>query len=303
MTACGRAKRYGSARIALATTAGRALWDRFPVEILVVFQHRLLAFVHACNGEGYQPTVEESSAWLSTPRPREEMTLWGRPILGIESMPGFELLEGAEPVVPQREKPIDHALRLGWLESQNAAGAQRLRLTSLGTALLRHAENSSRTEPELAVVVLGREDPLAYPLLIGRLAGIGDGLLVDPFLGVEQLHELIQSTQISRFLVSSKRSAKDKRAAMATYLRSGALPRTVDVRVGDGLHDRVVLADRESFTLGTSLNGVGRTTTVLTPLPRAAADALRAEMDGLWRAATQLVKGEGTAAGEDAEPQ
>jgi hypothetical protein len=138
----------------------------------------------------------------------------------------------------------------------------------------------------VSVVVLGREDPLAYPTMIGQLASVGAGLLVDPFLRLDQVHQLVVSTQLDRLMISGRPREQAVRAALGTYLDSPSLSRPIEVLESLGLHDRVLLASGgEVYTLGTSLNGVGRTTTVFTPLPPPAAEALRAEYDRLWNEA------------------
>ncbi len=53
------------------------------------------------------------------------------------------------------------------------------------------------------------------------------------------------------------------------------------------LHDRLLIADDgDVLTLGTSLNGVGKTTTVMSPVPPPARDSLKDEYERLWASAT-----------------
>lgn len=70
---------------------------------------------------------------------------------------------------------------------------------------------------------------------------------------------------------------------MQAYLTSPSLGRLVEVRSTDQLHDRLLLSDDgDVLTVGTSLNGVGRTTTVMTPIPSPARESLRAEYEQIW---------------------
>jgi hypothetical protein len=274
---------------------GVGKWNPYGVKILQPEQHRALAFVDCCNANGHQPTAEELALWLASPDPKSAVYEGGASVISMMAQFAKTFSFGAQGAkLADAESPIDHLVRLHWIEATGEGGSALLRINRLGRALLLGAERSTETEPDLSVVVLGAEDPLAYPSLIGRLAGIEGGLLIDPFLGLEQLHELIQSTRISRMLVSDKSTSANKRAAMATYLRSGSVARSVEVRAAPGLHDRLVLSDRESFTLGTSLNGVGRTTTVLSPLPETAVTALLEEMEKTWAKAVPLVPSEMT---------
>jgi hypothetical protein len=76
-------------------------------------------------------------------------------------------------------------------------------------------------------------------------------------------------------------------ASLEAYLGSQSLARPVEVRSSTELHDRVLVADDgDVLTVGTSLNGVGRTTTVMTPIPSPARESLRDEYERLWSEAT-----------------
>jgi hypothetical protein len=108
-------------------------------------------------------------------------------------------------------------------------------------------------------------------------------VLVDPYLKLDALHTIVVSTQLTRLLVSGKRNNSTEVAAMQTYLDSPSLTRQVEVRQSTELHDRILITeDKSVLTLGTSLNGVGRTTTVLTPMPEQAGVVLREAYEQLW---------------------
>jgi len=187
------------------------------------------------------------------------------------------------------ETLLQHLVRLTWLEQIPAPGDRDpgLRLTDLGRALLRDVEADGETDEDVSVVLLGREDPLAYPILIGQLAAAGRGLLVDPYLKLADVHMIVVSTQLTRLLVSGRANNKGVMSSMQAYLDSSSLGRRVEVRASAELHDRVLLADDgDVLTLGTSLNGVGRTTTVMTPIPSPAREPLRGEYERLWTEAT-----------------
>lgn len=185
-------------------------------------------------------------------------------------------------LVKAAETVIEHLIRLTWLEEITASGHLGLRLTQLGRALLRDHEMDSVTPPDVSVVVLEGNDPLAYPLLVGQLAEAGEGLLVDAYLKVDGLHRIVQSTRLTRLLVTGKYNASEI-AAMQTYLDSPSLPRSIEMRSSTELHDRILLTDDETvFTLGTSLNSIGRTTTVLTPMPSGTGEFLRETYERIW---------------------
>ncbi|SUA14147.1 Uncharacterised protein [Mycolicibacterium aichiense] len=190
-------------------------------------------------------------------------------------------------LVKPGETFIGHLVRLTWLEETPGSGEEPgLVLTELGRALLRDRERGA-TEEDVSVVVLEGQDPLAYPILVGQLANAGAGLLIDPYLKLDGLHRIVVSTQLTRLLVSGKRSNNAELSAMQTHLDSASLSRPVEVRKSTKLHDRILLTeDGAVLTLGTSLNSVGTTTTVMSPMPSPARESLRELCEQLWSEAT-----------------
>jgi len=212
-------------------------------------------------------------------------------------------------LVKPAETAIDHLIRLTWLEAASGVATDDpgLRLTDLGRALLRDRDQDSPTDEGVSVVVLQAHDPLAYPILVGQLANAGAGLLADPYLKIDGLNRLVVSTQLTRVLVSGKSNNNGELSAMQTYLDSSSLPRPIEVRKSTELHDRVLLnEDGAVLTIGTSLNGIGRTTTVMTPMPSPARQSLRAEYERLWTEAVlvgpQPDEGEAGETATDDEP-
>ena len=131
-------------------------------------------------------------------------------------------------------------------------------------------------------MVLGSDDPLAYPRLFGALSDLGPSLLIDPYLRLDQLHHVLANTEIDRVLITGLDSQKKNRVEISTYLQSVKV-RKLEVRSSLRLHDRLAFAtDGRALMFGISMNGVGRKTTVLTSLPSTAATALRKEYEQLW---------------------
>ncbi|MDS1116385.1 hypothetical protein RD149_21815 [Gordonia westfalica] len=192
-------------------------------------------------------------------------------------------------LVKPAETTLEHLVRLTWLEEigpdESPARPPALRLTKLGHALLRDRERESADSEDVSVVVLQVDDPLAYPQLVGQLANAGEGLLVDPYLKLADLNRIVVSTSLTRLLVTGVKSNQSEIAAMQTYLDSPSLSRHVEVRSSMELHDRLLIADDEEepiLTLGTSLNGVGRKLTVLSPVPSSEHSTLRDAYETIW---------------------
>lgn len=191
-------------------------------------------------------------------------------------------------LVRPEESVVDHLIRLRWVEDVSSTGSDdaELRVTDLGLALFRDRETETEAVEDVSVVVLGRGDPLAYPMLIGQLGAAGPGLLVDPYLKLEDLHRVVVTTQLTRLLITGQPSNRVVIGAVRAYLDTSSPTRRVEVRSSTQLHDRVLIADDGAVTtLGTSMNGVGKKTTVLTPMPSPANETLREEYKQIWDAA------------------
>lgn len=195
--------------------------------------------------------------------------------------------ELVEPEVPPEYGPpipaesfIDHLVRLEWLDQDER---KSLGVTPLGRALMRSAEYDESDSEALEVEVLNSNDEMAYPSFVRRLAEMGDALLIDPYLRLEQLLVVKAYTTVSRVLISA-RIKQEERAAMAVLVSSGG-DHEIELRVaGNGvLHDRMIVGRDSVLTIGTSINTIGRQhPTVLTPLPEVAADVFREHAEGWW---------------------
>lgn len=247
------------------------------MKIITDPQHRALAFIEACNGSGYNPQKSEVDLWLQEPVPASGWSTISSALFSAVSTALYQ---------PRRDT-LDHLVILGWI-----TGDRGLRLTELGRALLGSAERAEEVEASAGIVVLDREDPFSYARLIGHLAKAKEGLLVDPYFRIDQLMTILNSTSITRILISKQhKGSQGDRAALAVALDSPSLPRSIKIRAtsDQGLHDRLIVGeDGEVWTLGASLNSVATTSTVIVPVPQAGADALRQQSEKLWDEAEEV---------------
>lgn len=250
------------------------------MEILTERQHKTLAFIAAANRGGYSPSSDEVELWLGKPSPDRR----GGMINNFISEDWAGMLRIINGVV---ESTTEHLISIGWVEDSDS---ENLRLTPLGRALLTATETTREGPGE--VVVLHHENALSYSSLMGELAGIGGAILVDPYLELEALLDLHEHTEVHKALVGNKKSYRQRRAKMATFL--GTVENaSMEVRFADDLHDRLVVADDDRvWTLGMSLNTIQKrqSVTVLTPMPESAAHVLAAEVRQVWEDSEKLVR-------------
>ena len=274
------------------------------VIILGEEQRRGLEFIQAANQGGHRPTRAQVEQWMSHPKRRPgkrgklieparpgALTPKFDPRVAMSVLSTFRGLVGTpavyEPDGP-REGFVEHLLRLEWIESNNFGG---LALTGLGRALLRSAHLTSEDQEDLTTVVLGSEDPLAYGKLLGHIAESGEALVVDPYLRADQLLPLLVHTNCMQLLIGSGLKSSDL-TELKVLLNTWTGRPGVELRQAPRgvLHDRYIVGDLGVHMIGASLNGVaaGSTTTVLVPLPDAAADGIRLRCDEWWAEAETL---------------
>lgn len=199
------------------------------------------------------------------------------------------------PDVP-REGFLAHLRRLGWVERDKA---KTYALTGLGQALLRRYHSQETPGEADAIFLDGGAGNVDYSRLIGRIAELGDAMILDAYLGAEQVRDLLEHTQVTRFLVSSNPRQDGKVAAAGVQLRTwqDATGDTAREIRRAKFHDRVIVSESSVHVLGASLNGVGKgSPTVLYEMPGAAARAMRDYATGLWEVA-QTGKGNATPGG------
>lgn len=255
------------------------------MRILSERQERLLGFVGSCNSSGYRPTEQQVLEWLnsSSPRrPESQISVIGKSVMDMVFAARVGLVVGTG------EDDVEHAVRLEWLEGNGA-----LLLTPLGKALLQSAERTDIADEDINVVDLGREDPLSYPKLFGRLAALGEAMLVDPYLRLEGLNDVVTHTSITRVLISKQhKNSHEVRAALGVYLGSAQLPRQIEVRAtaDTDVHDRIIVSSDQVHVLGHSLNGIAKASasTLLIRLPDAAASGQRQRVDQWWANAESI---------------
>jgi hypothetical protein len=254
--------------------------------ILTDAQSRVLSFIEACNSSGYRPTTGEVEVWMANPTRRLPVTHLSRIVTSnlAKSVAGLRPLFETEPGTG--ETHVAHASRLGWL-----TGIDQLQVTRLGLALLQSARRQDTATEDVSVLVLDGEDPLAYAVLFGKLASVDGDLLVDPYLRLAELRDVLEYTDVRRVLISSRpRDTREIQTSIAVYLASLD---EVDVEIrttaSRDVHDRVVVStDGAVHLLGTSLNGIGTASTHLVTLPAEAATAQALKAEAWWDEATPL---------------
>ncbi|MGC4810576.1 hypothetical protein ACLQ29_08635 [Micromonospora sp. DT228] len=258
------------------------------MEIVSTPQHRTLTFVHACNRSGYRPTLEEVKLWFDEPAANVTTEITAPGLLAmLEGMQkAFSQVQLSREVA--REHPVDHLVRIKWLEASD----DRLRLTRLGEALLTDIQRGEEAE-DSPVVVLETTDRFAYARLIGEIARLGDAFLVDPYFRLPQLATILDSTRLKRVLISKQyKGSKEARDELAVALAAVDPERNIQIRAtaATTLHDRLVVADSgDVYMLGASLGTIGKANTAFMKVPEKGAAALKQLAEDLWDAAEPVL--------------
>lgn len=187
------------------------------------------------------------------------------------------------------EKPSAFLLRSQWITVVTGS----VRLTPIGEAVLGYARRPEleKTPAGPLAVTIDPDDPLAYIRIFALLGSAGTGMLVDPYLRFEELHDLAGLSRVNRVLTSDH---PDKSRLRLKHLARtlGEAEMKIEVRTlpHAKLHDRFYIPDAgHVFFLGSSLNSITARPGVIAPIEdETAASALRNAYAKLWRSATVL---------------
>ncbi|MEU8747585.1 hypothetical protein AB0C39_28390 [Streptomyces parvulus] len=248
------------------------------MEITTEAGHRLLAYISAATRRGATLIPAHLEAYAESPFRRV------RHIGSIqEMMTSFANFGGRTEYL---ETWTEYLSRVGWISIADNS----VKLTTLGHAILADlsAPKIETTSEDSSEVILDPADPFAYVKVIGTLADIGEGLLVDPYFRFDQLETVVEHTQIKRILTSKKIGApaiSQLALALAVFDES----QRPEVRVASELHDRFAISTGEKvIAIGTSLNSVGRNLSIIVPLASVAGSAIRSSHEELWDKAKVL---------------
>jgi hypothetical protein len=244
--------------------------------------HLALAYVSALQRQSYRPTVAEFNAYVEGPDQRPGTTRTIRRPSTVQSPAGSALraiadlnvnvsrslqralgpLQGTSglggksvEVHEPGEAMIDYLRRLKWVRVTSG----RVHITPIGEAVLTHLEQEMTDTEAPLDIALDQDDPVAKARLIGRINEIGKCDLVDAYLRLDDLFQILNSTEVERVLTRPAKPGDNKRIVeLETLMGSLALPRPFEVRTSDEFHDRYVIPDSGPiWQLGTSLGGVG----------------------------------------------
>jgi hypothetical protein len=230
--------------------------------------HRALAYVAAVSRQGYPLSRKEFELYASRPGR-------GRIGIGMTARSLSDLVQGLP------ESTLSYVRHMRWVRISDD---DVVSISRLGTAVLA-AMDEADIEPEASVIVAPSEDVLAYAKIIGMVADRGRALLVDPYFRLESYSHVVHYTSVTRLLVGPRADCEELAVALEALPRE----RELDVRVSSDVHDRFVIPDSGPIDhIGTSLSGLGHRLTVTAPIAMPAADAVRAEVEKVWAAATPL---------------
>jgi hypothetical protein len=249
------------------------------VNITSEIGYRALAYVNAVGRHGYALTRDELHAYINAPQQRS-----GEPRLAALVMRQIQVSLRASMMAEPGETVAAWLERLGWIH----AAEDRLSMTPLGRAVLAALEEDERLSDDLPPeLVLAPDDPVVYARVIGVISSAGPAALVDPYFDLERLLDIVHRTSVSRILTGPDKAGRGRLPALEQAFNSLTGARSLELRVSDDFHDRLLIADDgRVWSIGTSLNGVGKRLAVLSAFGQGATtDAIRERFEASWNAA------------------
>lgn len=244
--------------------------------------HRTLEYVSVANRAGAPLTLADLTAFANQPVPRPART----------SNIAFEVVQATQRAISYTSAPAERieefVTRVRWVVDEPGSG---LKLTRLGRAVLEHANRpplpDSLDGP--LTVTIDPDDPFAYTKVLGLIAEQGEGMLIDPYLTLDGLQDIVTASSTTRILTTD-RDTRRRLSLIAHGL--GAAEDSPEVRkvAASTLHDRFFIADDGPvYVLGSSLNSITRRPGVITPITDAAgAGAIRTAYERIWADGTPV---------------
>lgn len=254
------------------------------MELMTEDAHRALAYIGAARRYGAEITVDEVETFIDNPPENP-----------------FQMVTRVWPTRLYRQRDVIEWLgRVRWIYVD---ADDRVRLTAIGQAMLRHAEAEALEAEEVEDVVLDPDDQIAYARAVERIASAGRAMLVDPYFRLDQLLVIVQHTKVDRLLTGGRGNDGDARlSGLSMALEKLSVPRGLEVRRNDEVHDRFVVPDTDAvLALGTSVGGIGRRFSVLINIKPPTADQVREAMLEAWQSADVVARAEPTEADADSQ--
>lgn len=251
--------------------------------------HRALLYVERLDLVDVRPNVQqvEAIARNEGPRPARYGNAFTTSLAQTMAAINYKVSD-AEPV-------IDYLVRMGWLLAANGTGDASVELTRLGRALLvslrLQAPGQVQDYEGSSAIVLSPDNPFVYTDLTRAVAAAGAGLLIDPYFKADMLQWLLSATTISRLLVAKQAGEVPQLELALDALKDLPDVDRLEVRAtsSEALHDRcLVHANGLIELLGTSVTGIGKHLSTITPLPAVAAATYQAHLDELWSSAKRV---------------
>lgn len=245
------------------------------MEIATERTHRVLTYLAAVAAQGQLVPMEALNAYAADPDHRAER------VNVVASLRLAALTLGTV----EDETFTDYLVRVGWITGSRSGCV----ITPLGEAVL-GALNAPRIEDDRDVIeiILDPKDAFAYARALGELAELPGTMIVDPYFRFSQLTDVVDLGTVTRVL-TTKRIGQAELKLLALGLRALGDSQPIEVRIGQSLHDRYLIPTNGPLRgLGTSLNSIGRSITVLTTLGADSSHALREIYEQKWSDAEVL---------------
>jgi hypothetical protein len=246
--------------------------------ILGNHMHTVLEVILIANNAGYLPSVKEIEVIATEHEPMEP-----RYISSMYSMFQGHAVPG-EPVTKYLSKT-------GWITID---ADNRISLTKFGRAIAGGTMASAANQDSDYSVSFIPDDPLVYSKLHQSLSTPNRDLLVDPYFK-SNFMSFILPTKIRRILIVDKVRGKDNPEIEPLSLALGGLQqqsRNLEIRLApkDKMHDRFITdTDGSVYLLGSSINGIGKHTSMLIQCPEIIRQSALNEIKDLWKTAAPIL--------------
>lgn len=250
----------------------------------------ILSIIMVSNKQNYEPTISEITALFYEQAPTRHES------------PFIYALSSMNTLTPHHHNPfretekcsqnlIEYLKNVGWI---TVSANNRIHITRFGQSLIEGISEHTSNDDDNVSTIFQANDPFVYGKLLQALSGEKHELLVDPYFKFDYLY-LFSQTNIRKFIIQDKVKNKDNpeikkiQMGLCRLQEQGQNNYIFKIAESKDMHDRFLKdSDGKVYTIGTSINSIGKRTSMMIECPESLQKDAANHIQQLWQSATQI---------------
>lgn len=244
----------------------------------------ILSILLVANEQSYRPTVSEITNLFYVKPPAQQNIFFSHTNIAAAYLQ-----------TPSKEKDeqelIDYLKKVGWI---TVAEDNRISITNFGKSIIQGMPKQSEEDDSSFSTIFKSDDPLVYGKLHQALSNENHELLVDPYFKFDYL-PFFQTTHIRKFILLDKQRNEPNKEIEKIQFGLWGLQEDgqndYEFRCASSakMHDRFLKdVDGKVYSIGTSINGIGKRTSMMIKIPQCIQEEALNYIDNLWQSAETI---------------